>query len=365
MPKTTPYLLLIALPLLCALAMLAHACGGQLNVGKYRSRASAAAGGEVTLESFSLKALNSFTLNASPSPAWAPNSRQFAYADANMSRLMLFNVDNSGHQTLFEANAPQNNSIDARYNVASPAFINDFQVATGPFWFATLAESDPWTFSLVHDTSNNVAPLPLAPGGNPRPRPGHPQILLEAANGLRLVSTSGTEERTYPNLCRAKWHPEGERFAAIRFNNYCEEGGALVLAEINGDTTFVDSNVAQFDWHPSGAGIAVLRAPANVTFFSPNYHWGSIHYIELGENKSRLIADRARSPVFLPRANLLLFDTPNGLGVSDLVTQRVLREPKLTNPTPSPNGRYLVGESITWGGYAYYPTIEVTVYEVN
>jgi hypothetical protein len=300
----------------------------------------------------------------SGSPAWAPDSSRVVYSERYSGRIYTLDIDNLTSTTVYDSAIAPPTVQDCRYNIEDPVFIDADRVLSASSYGGSLYGQDPWTQPLVTDTSSGATqPFP-AYGAHPRVQWSTGEILLEATDGLRLVTEDGTEVRQYQNMYNGRWAPNGEGFAALEYPQYAGDNPRLVWVHSDGEVMRLEDLAFQPDWHPEGQGIAFVKPAGGQTYFDPFYQYGTIFYHDLATGESRPIVERARAPHFAAGSNLLFFETADGLGLSDLEKNRVLRDLQLQHPVVSPNGEYVAGV-LTRGTpdpYNYGPNSELAIY---
>lgn len=360
--RTTAYLAAVL-----ALLAAAWACtGGSFAVGNVRERGSVASARNA-VQALKLEFVTSFIANDSPSPVWSPSGQRLAYSERNLGRIFTFTLGESNSRLLYDASSATAQLPDIAYNVDMPAFLGDGTLISGPTWASTLDATDTWGGTLHIDTSNGNARAFGADGRAPQVNAAGDRILLELADGIRLTDANGNELAQFRNLYSPRWAPHDNSFIALQFDQYYGDKAVLVHVAEDGTVKQLQPTVYEPVWHPEGKGIAFSRGTAGRTWYDPSWEYGSVQYYDLETGKTRPVADHARSPVFVTNPTLLLYDSMNGIGVTDLQGEtRVLRDVRLSSLRPSPDGTHLAGVRITDTNYGYYPpTMEVVIYALT
>ncbi|MDX9722442.1 MAG: hypothetical protein RBU37_16980 [Myxococcota bacterium] len=350
--------LALAVSLLSSLGIVGWACGG-LTVGSVRERGSVVKA--ASLKDVRLELLTRFNANDCPSPAWSPDGSRLVYSEQWVGRVMVYDLEKAGSTVVYDSATAPMQLNDVRYNLYEPVFVSDEQVVMGPGWAGELSQQDAWSKGISVSTTAGSPPVLFSAGSKPQACAGNRQVLLEASNGLRLVDESGKELAVYPMMCFARWSPDCSSFAALSYPSYCGEQMDLVLVG-EGQKRTLERNVGELAWKDDGSGLAFVRPRGNSTYYSYGYDWGELFFHELGSGSSERIATQVRNPAFVPGRGLLVYETPEGLGLSDLSSTRVLRDLKLRNPRPSPNGEFLVGVTSSYSNYQYYSTASISIY---
>lgn len=306
----------------------------------------------------------------SPSPAWSPSGARLAYTGDYVDKpslrrqLWLYELGSDAPRMVYDPLESPND-----YAIYRPAFLNETQVAVAQPFDDSNADDPP----IVASLDGSAPPREMQHGGYALRPAGSDAVLINDYDSALLLRPGKDPLELRTHLSLFPWSDDHAHLLGWGFRSQPEPTSPHQEDVENWSQYFVEIERVSLDgqrevltrwgvgrfgadapsrpdnfqlrWAPNGADVLFVREDNEYPQgpFDPRRGFGELVLWEAATQNQRIIAPAARNPRVLPHTPYVLFDTPEGLSITDLQEVRHLPHLAVTEIQPSPDGTHIVG----------------------
>ena len=319
------------------------ACGGRaVSVDRLQLRATPS---PINIHSIDIKLLLSHSLPSSPQPTWFPKLNKVAFIDNHGESVKVFDTHSLRIEEIFTTDNHPSAASFQYYYATGLAFASDNELYIPASRGVTSGDE-----LLVFNFAKSLIKT-IAFEGNPVDFSARNDAFLATKYvGNAIISHQGVEHKTYEFQCNPQWSvDEAGFFSLTREGDSCRSGNHNLIyissPQSNTKEEFILEDVIDYTLNPNGSGVAYLRQPSEKAYYyEPLQNYYSLYYLDFTTRENLALAEAASFPQFLGKTNLIVFNSPDGLVLSDFNKHRVIGT-ELLEIAVSNDGRFLAGSS--------------------